>query len=859
MTLELLDSPIVLGATQESTVLPKLTTTVQVRLGKNEPQPRIELAELRSLDQDVVALQGGGAFYPSANDQWQEGQYWLWLEEKGFTVPVPRVAGRVPLDLGIEIGGRYNPSDQEQAIEVKNLYGELADVDIAGSGWYVRRRPPADGGVPQPPLSLLLTLARDEQIPAPPTPGGRAVVLAQQALQGQSPEERRNAVAAGESATAQDRQAEVEAIAPVRGMISSWLYVTGDPAVTVFNASGMLITDGLAVGPYEVGSVNSKIEATLTADQLLVRTPQDPREKASLLGAQITLAADVPFVESDPGRVHLEVANLALAKAAVAAAVPLQPSGEINGKLDVYLRGLSLPKMRGGGEFVVSRLALPQAYLADTLTIRPSLNDGVISVPVELNTSFADVPGPTFFGTSHKLALQAIYDMSRPGVVEILNLQADEYPVAVAPGGLGFDVYTVAKLSTRAPSLTIDLNGESPTLDGRLVGQADVLTGGKPFALTPLIHGEVEALSTQSRVSLEKLTADLPGLGGITGGGSLSLADLPGRSQIYIHGTKLDLEAIAKRLKLPDGAGGFVDFSLTLQPAPGQRPKGEVLANFSFAGDNARWRSVQLGDGQAVFYLSRTVRPNGQASNGQFDFTVATTERVHLQVADGDVELFAKLRDRGNGVMFVQSSIAVAGMQLAQLGPLVELPDVEGVVAVDANVFGNLTPAPAFPGETLPKIPVDGQVSLTVRDGKIANLSLFKVILDRLKFIPQRTSDTVDVRLRLERDNVQLSEARAIVSGAELRASGDIKDIAAVDKAELNLSVLALLRPLGSFKIPFSSTVDDLLAAVQSQATALEVTGTVGDPKAVPKSLNEVGSTIKALFGGGNDKPVPPQ
>ena len=875
VTLELLDSPIVLGATQESTVLPKLTGTVMVRLGENEPQPRVELAELRSLETELVRLDGGGAFYPKANPQWEEGQYWLWLEETGFPIPVPRVEGRVPLDLGIEIGGRYNPSEQEQAIQVKNIYGRLADVEIGGSGWYVAQRPPEEGKV-NPPLSLLLTLTREDQIPAPPTPGGRDVVLAQQALRDSSPQAQRAAAdddkaglspaaaggmgAAPEASDMKDRQEQIEAVAPIRGIVSTWLYVSGDPTAPLLNATGGLVTDGLAVGPYQLGSLNSQIEATLTGDRLIVQTPPPPEDSSSLLGAQIELRADVPFDEADPGKIHLGVANLSLSQVASAAAVPLPVDGSLDGRLDLMLQGLSLAKMRGSGEFVVSGLAVPQAYLADTLTIRPSLSDGLVSVPIELNQSFAEAPGPVFVGTSHKLALQLGYDLSRPGVVEVLNLRADDYPIAVAHDALvalGVDVHAVARLRTRAPSLTVDLTGDFPSVSGRLEGAADVLTGGKPFALSTLLHGEVETLATQSRVSLEKLTATLPGLGDVTGGGSLSLQDLPGRSQIFIHGKKIDLEAIARRLKLPDGAGGFVDFDLTLQPAPGERPKGEVLLNLAFAGDNARWRTVQIGQGQAVIYLSRTDRPNGQSSNGQFDFTVITTERMRFQVADGWVDVFAKLRDRGDGVLFLSSTVDVAGMQLAQLGPLADKPDVSGDVSLNANFFGNLTPTPRFPGEKLPVLPVDGQIQLGVTNGKLADFDVFKAILERIKFIPQKASDTLDVQLRLERDNVQLANARAVVSGAELQAGGDIKDITGGDKAELNLSVVAFLRPLGSLKIPFSESIDELLAAAQSQATALDVTGTLGKPKVAPKSFGEVGSTFKALLGGGNKGETP--
>ena len=870
VTAELLEAPVVLGASQASIVLPKATATLAVRLGKNEPKPRVELTELRSLEPDLAQLNGNGAFYTAANDEWEKGAYWLWLEEKGLPVKIPRVADKVPLDAGVELEGRWDPAAEAQTVQVKNLYGSLADVDVAGSGWYVLNRPPEEGKEPQPPLSLLLTLTRQNDLPAPPTPGGREVAVAQAQLTGKSPAQRADAnkaatkggsLTAGQAAVqeADDAatQAEIQAVQPIRGMIAAWLYVSGDPLAMVFNAKGSLATDGLAVGPYELGSLNSDIAATLTGDRLIVRTPEDPGDHASLLGAQVTLLADVPFAEVDPGRVHFEITNLSLRQVASAAALPVELTGQLDGRLDADLQGLSLPKVRAKGEFVLRNLAVPQAALAQTLTVRPSLSDGILDVPIELTQRYATAPGPTFVGTTGKLSLQASYDLSRPLVLEVLNLRGEDYPVELSPGAFGLDVYLVAKLNTRAPSLRVDLAGETPTVSGRLEGSADVLSGGAPFGLTPLAHGELEALATQSRVALERLSADLPGLGDVTGGGSISLKDVPGQSQIYIHGERLDLAAIAQRLKIPEGAGGFVDFSLTVQPGPGVRPKGEVLVNLAFKGDYARFKSVQLGQGQAMFYLSRTARPNGEKSRGQFDFTVFSTERMRFQVANGWVDANPKLRDRGDGVLFFQSTFAVEGMDLAQIGKLAD-QEVAGDFAADGYLLGDLNQGPTYPGEVVsPLTALSGQVSAKVRNGNLRPVRVFSEILNKITFIPAPSRDTVDVTARLERGDVFLTEGKAIVAGAELRATGSIADAVTPGKERLDLSVVAFLRPLGSIRLPFFDTLDELLAALQSTASALNVTGTLDKPVVVPKSLSDVGGTLEALFGKKNREEAP--
>ena len=560
--------------------------------------------------------------------------------------------------------------------------------------------------------------------------------------------------------------------------------------------------------------------------------------------------ADVPFDEADAGRVHFEIANLSLRQVSAAAALPTELTGQLDGKLDAALQGLSLQKMQAQGEFVLTRVAVPQAALADSLVVRPSLSEGVLNVPIELTRRYATEPGPTFVGTTNTLSLQALYDLSRPNVVEVLNLKGQDYPIELTPGSFGLDVFLAAKLDARAPSLRIDLGGETPTISGRLEGKADVLSGGAPFGLTPLVHGELAALATQSRVLLERLTADLPGLGDINGGGSISLQDVPGQSQIYVHGTALDLAAIAKRLKIPDGAGGFVDFSLTVQPGPGARPKGEVLVNLSFAGDNARFRSVQLGQGQLMAYLSRTNRPNGQKSKGQFDFTVFSTERVRLQVADGWVDAFAKLRDRGDGVLFFQSSVTVADMRLDQLGKLAD-QEVAGDLSLSANLFGDLNQGPTYPGEQVSMLTaLSGQVEAHVRNGNLRPVRVFTEILNKITFIPAPSRDTVDLSARLERGDVFLNEAKAVVSGAELRGTGSIANAVEPGKEKLDLSVVAFLRPLGSIQLPFFDTLDELLAALQSQATALNVTGNIEKPVVTPKALSDVGGTLQALFGG---------
>ena len=884
---ELRDAPLVLGATEQSILLPKATATVAVRLAEDEPQRRIELVEIRSLNPDLVRLSGQGAYYPTANAEWEEGAFWLWLEERGFPVPVPRVAERVPLDLGIEISGVYDPASPgegaEQTVKIDNLYGSLADVQIAGNGWWINKRPPEEGGVPDPPLYLLLTLTRDGELLAPPTPGGRAVLMAQRALRddGEVAEENEQALAdaTGDEGKATNDDAEDEQIAaarPVRGTITTWLYVTGDPTVPDLKAVGDLTTDGLAVGEYEIGSLNTKITAAVTGERLTIRTPRDPAEQASLLGARISLDADVPFDEAQAGELHLEIANLGLRQVSAAAALPTQFSGTLDGRLDATLRGLDPNNVRAAGEFVVTNLATPDVYLADTLTVEPSLSDGVLNVPITLKQRFATAPGPTFVGEDRELSLQAVYDLRRPDVIEILNVEGEGYPLVLTPDTLGVDLYAAAQLSAKAPSLTIDLDGPDgtaeglPTIAGRLVASAKVDAGPRRFALEPLLNGKLEALATQSQVTLEELSADLPGVGDIKGEGTLSLTDLPGRSKILVYGRDLDLAAVGRKLRLPEGAAGTADFSLTVQPAPGERPKGEVMVNASLSGSDARWNSVTFERGQAILYLSRVGLDN-QRAGGQYDFTLLTSERIYVQAAGGRAEGYVRVRDRGDGVLFLQSSLTVDGMALDQIAPVID-QDASGAVSLEANVFGDLnqqapaearafdatTAAAAADAETAVGVtlpPVTAEVNLRVREGNLRPIRVFTAILSQIKVLPAPERDTLDLEFRLEQGDVQVSSFRALVAGAEIRGSGNVRDVLSGEAARLDLAVVALARPLGAFQLPFSDALDEALAAIQSQASALDVRGTLGKPIIIPKTAGEVGSALKVLFGGGQRGP----
>ena len=874
------ESRLIQGGAPETTPLPPLEGEVRVRL--EDANPFIELTRFDA----VRPMEGQGTFHA-------EGRYYLpqedapanygaYVRADGWQVALPRMEEPLPLDVGVVVTGSIG-DEGASPIQISELYGRYGDIRLLGEGWYLTG-PVADLGG-QPPLSLELSLRR------------RDPLLAVQpfVVQGGGP-----ALPSG-GATPDDLAPQTTEETPLlAGTIDSYLSVWGQIVDEVdLKAVGTLETVDFVLGPYELGDVQSRLTASVQNEVLRFNT-----DGAELLDAVVTLDGTVPFDSERPGEVSLGVDGLALAR--LSELLDLQVNGGVvEGTVDVnlvaQLAGFDPDRIEGNGTITVTDLDLNAGRVADEVVLTPRFEAGKATVPIVLRREAVGLEDPTLSpdarliegqlvppadAEARELELVVEYDLNDAGRLLVRDLAADDYPIVLAPDVLGGEVTGAATISLASERLMIQFGDgggdpeggiETPlTVVGELAADVEVFTGPTSFDLRKFVGLQLAVSADQGEVSLDTLQGEIVDVGTIQGGGTLHLADLPGRSNLWIQ-SDIQLGTLAERLRLPEGGSGQLDIAISIQPAPGARPKGEVLADVAFQGTNARFRSVEIDRGQIIAYLSRADRPDGSKPAGQYDFTIVTTERIRLFAAGGTIEGYVKIRDRGKealqanpetatiedanpdgvtGNWFVQATLDMRALRLEQLGPIVGEDDVAGRLDLPVVIFGPLEPATqgfARLGEERVESPVgfNGEGSVTITRARLARWNLLARILELASFIPTPQRDSLALDFRLDNGDLFVSGIEIEADGAKVLGNATVRSFFAGDDAPLTGQVVVLAQPLGGFDLPLLNELAQILDAVQANATAIKLQGTVGEPRPVYAPAEQVGEVLGAFLGTG--------
>ena len=887
------ESRLVQGGAGETTPLPPLEGEVRVRL--EDKNPFVELTRLDA----IRPVEGQGTFHiegryylpQEATDEREArpANYGAYVRADGWQVALPRMEEPLPLDVGVVAEGSIG-AEKASPIQITELFGRYGDIRLQGSGWYLTDAIEELNG--QPPLSLELSLRRrDPLLVVPPF----NLADTQDGLP-----------APTGAGTPDDPTADVSTEPPLlAGTIDSYLSVWGQVADGVnLQSVGTLETVGFVIGPYQLGNVQSKLTASVADEVLRFET-----DGAQLLDATVALDGVVPFDPEQPGDVTLEVEGLQLARLSELAAIEVN-GGVIEGKVDVDFRatlgGFDPKNIVANGTISVADLETNIARVADELILSPRFEAGRLTVPILMRRSGVGLDDPALSPRArvvdgqlvppddaepNELELVVEYDLADGGRLLVRDLAADDYPFVLSPDVLGGERAGAAQVSLASESLMVQFGDgggdpeggiETPvTVTGKLAADLNVLIGPTQFDLRDFVNLRLAISADKGAVELDTLEGEIVDVGSIAGGGTLQLADLPGQSDLWIH-ADVQLDTLAERLKLPEGGTGRLDVAVNVRPAPGEQPKGEVLVDVSFQGTDARFRSVDINRGQLIAYLSRADRPDGGAPQGQYDFTIVTTERIRIFAAGGVIEGYAKVRDRGGLALnanpetgevdaaeaqdadegggdmlsnwFVQATLDMRQLDVAQLGPLADQEDVAGRLDLPVIIYGPLKPANngyARIGENRVQSPVgfNGEGSVTITRGRLARFNVIARILEVVSFIPTPQRDSLQLDFRLDNGNLFVQGLDVRVDGLKIVGNANVQSFFAGDDAPLSGKVVAVVQPLGGTKIPILKELNDILENLQP--TGVRLGGTVGDPSATPTALDEVGDVLGALFGGG--------
>ncbi len=872
------------GPETDDLPIPAIRSKIEVRLDadrKSVDDPHIRLAKLETVD-GSGSLSAEGIFYLPQPDSEVESKraanYGLWVDASDWPVQVPRIDVPLPLGFGAVFKGQV--ADNElRPVEIGSIYARYGDINVYGGGWYIVDPKPNDAGEPSPPLSLDITLVRREGDGFDPPPDYELA-------------ENKFAVDPGAPGNQGD-PANDDSI-QFSGDLTSYLTIWGDPLASDLRAEGRLDAQGFAFGPYELGDLATGFVANVTPDRLTFETTD-----ADLFGSQMAVSADVPYDVTLPGVVTVDIDDLSVGRLceAIALEVGGEPAtGNIDLTLEATLSGFDANRIKAASSITVTDLATAFGPVADTITLDPAYLEGRVLLPIRVVRAMPEglvdpvtdadpffqpdvAEGVEMETADRSISLTLEYDLNAPPKLTVRNLLADGYPLTPAPDLLGDTYAAAATLRLKSQELVIyleeeavDENVEGPQFNSpiRFAGELDAglkgFVGPNLFDLEPILDAKLDILGLGETIEIREIRGQLPNIGHIRGGGSLLLGDLPGRSNVWVRGTAL-LEPLAQRMQLPEGAEGEVNFALNVRPAPGARPKGDILFDAAFSGESARWRSVDIDRGQVVAYFSRADRPDGSAPRSEYDFTVASTERARLFVAGGSFDGYLKYRDRRalnedgtlGGDQFGQASFTGINFDLGQLGPLLERDKLEGVMSFNGNVFGPLSLAAGGRGAALGEESLtgslaaasafNGNIDVKIREARLGTIDVFRVILEAAKLIQLPARDEVDLSARIDNGTAFISGLRAYVDGVEIRGNATIRDVFGAGPQPLSGTVIVLAKPLDAFGLPFLSGAQEILDAIQSQASALQLSGTVESPRAAPAVLGEFGETLGALLG----------
>ncbi len=828
------------------------------------------------VDLDLESVSGAGTlaaegrFYlaqPDAEDpNKRPANYGLWFEANDWPVRLPRLGEPLPASAGFVFKGQI-ADDEVRPVEVASLYGRLGDIEVYGQGWYVLE-PEASN----PPLSLKLAVSRNEPYPDPPPVA----------------EDAEEAFVRPGTDSAGDEMSAGDDTPLLAGDISAWFDIWGSVVDLDLMAAGEFAATGFAVGPYEIGDTRSGFDAELTNIGLIVDA-----EGSNLLDGELSFNANVPFDETEPGQIDINLTGLSLTRLSEAAALEVGEapiSGLVDLDLEATIRGFSPDSIRLGGTITGTNISTAYGTVADEMLLKPQFLGGQLLLPMTLRRlpppgvarpeelGLAINPDEAQAPSWRELTLTAEYNLNVADEVVVRDLVADDYPLVPNPELLGDEVVGVSLLSIASEKLVIGFGGkgkkpgndpaggiESPLVaEGDVSASLDFLIGPTLGDVTTLLDVTVDVSASEQTVQINRLIGDLPGVGQLVGGGSLDLADTPGRSRIWID-SDIQLAPLAERLDLPEGGAGELDIALALQPAPGERPKGEILVDLSFLGHDARFRQAEIDRGQILAYLSRAQRIDGSSPTGAYDFTVLTTERIRLFVAGGTVEAYAKYRDRRivgqNGKLtgdeFAQVTASGRGFDLSQIDNFLER-DAEGEAAFTAELYGPLGSGDV-PERTA--IGVDGigtdntfarftgRATVDVVDARLATLDLFRVILEAGNILRLPARDELTATIQFEAGDVFVTELQALIDGVEIRGNLNLKQLLSTGPVPLSGNVVLLAQPLRAFNLPFFAEAQEILDAIQANATAIRLGGTLDQPVAVPVLISDLGNTLGVLLG----------
>lgn len=407
-----------------------------------------------------------------------------------------------------------------------------------------------------------------------------------------------------------------------------------------------------------------------------------------------------------------------------------------------------------------------------------------------------------------------------------VKLSLDRWP-AVLPGSPGS-----LRLSGGS-DIVIDLVNRE--IAGPIELITDLLLEGKRVG-----HFTFDGRFSGRGVDLPNIHAEL--FGGRAWGRAMFDIDRPLRSTGTLQFNDLqaaEMVAVWPRL---EGLSGSFRGMAHLRPAQTPtRPVGPLrLSGYVDPVQPARFRAADLGSASFDLYIDTR---SATAVDGVPGGLRIVLDSARLEAFGGVFDLWARYTRHPGGQMSSQSNLSFRDVSLEQVMRTFVPKD-------DRPLPGVLDGAATIVGNPFDRERAFGEGTVHLAESDLASIESIRLLYDLMNIGTDTTQPTGEGRisLRMEGQTLLLTEMSYFNRGTEVRAVGQFDQIWDMPQAPVQATIVGIGRPFRDLKLPFMADVDDILAALQRNATTVRVSGTVAKPDVRQATFDEIGQTLRSVL-----------
>jgi hypothetical protein len=386
-------------------------------------------------------------------------------------------------------------------------------------------------------------------------------------------------------------------------------------------------------------------------------------------------------------------------------------------------------------------------------------------------------------------------------------------------------------------NLDVDLKAKpSIGASGSLTAATDLL-----LHTTRLAHADLSASVRDQAIDLDNISGNIL-TGTFNGAAKLDLRK-PLQATGQIRWQDVDAATFATIIPAMEGAGGKFSGTITMAPARDPRPLEPVRVDINVASVGGHFRSMNIG-GDGLLAVHAVAYANTDR---------AVLDHSDIYVAGGLVHLWARVDDRSGAGISAQGSVSAENLQLDQIAhidPKITKP-MPGIVNMQLTSIRS--------GAESTKLLVLCHADLTQTDlvnfGPIA--ALYNVMNAGGGNSP-RPEGSGSVDLSFEQNLVHINSFEFYNRGIDAHGLATIGplDYDDLEATPIGGQVVGTIRTLKNSNIKIFQDFDQYFAALESNLTTINVTGTINNMNYPSAGLADIGTAMRELLVGSARHPA---